>query len=94
MDRFEEWYEQHFERDVPQPMTDDQRWVIADLMERVTLTDREVDGYKIWFTNGPSYDEADDLITELVDRLPHPVTERGRYNQTQITKHIKQICGL
>lgn len=89
MDEFDQWWDAN---SAPtEPMTEDQRWHIADLMERVTLMDREIDGIKLMLYNGPTYSEANQLIAELYSRLPDPVTERGRYNQKDLVKHINKI---
>jgi hypothetical protein len=92
MDDFDKWYMEQVEGSAS--MTNEQRWKIADLMEEVTHTDEELDGIRLWFYSEPTFDEAEQLIDELIDRLPDPVTERGRYNQAQLSKHIKNICGL
>lgn len=92
MDDFDKWYDEKIEGEVG--MTSAQDWQIDYLMEQIQFTDEQLDGIKLWFANSPSYEEAEQFIYELYQRLPHPVTERGSYNQTQITKHVKNICGL
>jgi len=92
MDEFESFWEENFEEG--SPMLEDQRWAIDDLLERVTLSDNELDGIKLMLSQSPTFVDAFQLIGYLYSRLPHPVTERGNYNQTQLTKHIKKISGL
>ena len=92
MDDFDKWYDDQIEGEVG--MTSAQDWQIQYLMEQIQFTDEQLDGIKLWLAQSPSYEEAEQFIYELYQRLPHPVTERGNYNQTQITKHIKEISGL
>lgn len=92
MDEFDNWFDEQIESEVG--MTSDQLHQIDYLMEQVQFTDEQLDGIKLWFAQSPRYEEAQDFIYELYQRLPHPVTERGRYNQTELTKHIKDIAGL
>lgn len=92
MDEFDKWFDEQIEGEVG--MTSDQLHQIDYLMEQVQFTDEQLDGIKLWFAQSPRYEDAQQFIHELYQRLPNPVTERGRYNQTQITKHIKEISGL
>lgn len=91
-DEFEQFWAENFE--VGMPMLEDQKWVIYDLLEQVTLPDNELDGIKLMMAQSPTYSDAAQLIGHLIMRLPHPVTERGRYSQKELTKHIKDISGL
>ena len=74
-----------------EPMAEDQRWQIADLLDEVVLTDRELDGIKLMLHNTPTAKQAFELIGYLYSRLPDPVTERGRYSVGDLTKHINRI---
>ena len=89
---FNDWYAAHIEGRVP--MTSDTEWAIELLLEQVHLTDRELDGVKLWKMQGPTEEEAQSFIADLIERLPHPVTERGRYNQGELNKFIKLISNL
>lgn len=93
MDAFDEWWESGGSDNPTQPMTEEQKWKIHELLDEVTMTQRELDGIKIWFSNGPTFQDANELIYKLIDRLPNPVTERGRYSQRQVTQHIKNIAN-
>jgi len=86
---FDEWWEGG--QSPADPMTEEQRWQIADLMDQVTLVDREIDGIKLMLYNNPTAAEAYELIGYLYSRLPDPVTERGRYNQKDLVKHINKL---
>ena len=90
MDEFDAWWE-GADIEPQQPMTEDQKWKIHELIDEVVLLDHEIDNIKLWFLNSPTFESANELISKLIDRLPHPVTERGSYNQTQLAKHINTI---
>lgn len=88
-DEFEQFWSENFEEG--SPMLEDQKWAIVDLLEVVTLTDQELDGIKLMMAQSPTFSDARQLIGYLYSRMPHPVTERGRYSIKDLTKHINEI---
>jgi len=92
MDNFEQFWNENFDQDGG--MDNEQRWLIADLLDQVTITDEELNGIRLMLNQSPSFSDATQLIGYLYGRMPNPVTERGSYTQKDLTKHIKNISGL
>ena len=92
MDNFEQFWNENFDQDGG--MDNEQRWLIADLLDQVTITDEELNGIRLMLNQSPSFADATQLIGYLYGRMPNPVTERGSYTQKDLTKHIKYISDL
>ena len=41
-----------------------------------------------------TYDEAYNLINELLTNQKDPVTEKGKYNMSELNNHIRKIMGF
>lgn len=93
MDNFDQWYEQEVEG--KQPFTLQQEYAIQDLLEMNLFTDRELSGIRLWLSQGPTFDEAEQFIAEARERIPNQVTHGSRLpSQREISKHVKYISGL
>lgn len=94
MSSFDEfWYE--VEQSAPSPMTQEQQWHIADLLNDIQLDDDILRGIRIMLSQCPTEAEAHQLIVWLHECKPNQVTHGNLLpSQIQISKHVKYISEL
>lgn len=87
------WYE--VEQSAPSPMTQEQQWHIADLIDSIHLDDDTLRGIRIMLSQCPTEEEAHQLIIWLHQIRPNSVTHgKTLPSQLETSKHVKYISDL